>query len=122
MFKKMLVSAALGAPFLILSIAQEPAVKRTPLQTVDFLPAFTTVTVAAEVAGACVAADANPGTEAAYVLESAILLEVRVKSPDAFKTASLRTPLLALGVVCCESEACDGLEFLWGAPASAGSA
>jgi len=98
MFKKMLIFAALVAPVLIvLAVAQQPPVKRMPLQPVDFLPGFTKVTVPTEVAADdCVAGNTNPGIETTYVLEGAILVEVRGRSPETFRAAvSFPTPPLA---------------------------
>jgi hypothetical protein len=123
MFKKMLIFAALIAPLLIvLAVAQQPPVKRMPLQPVDFLPGFTKVTVATEVAADdCVAGNTNPGIETTYVLEGAILVEVRGRSPETLRAAVFfQTPPLTVGVACCKREARDSPEFPWDAPASAG--
>ena len=116
MFKKMLIFAALVAPVLVvLAVAQQPPIKRIPLQTVDFLPGFTTVTLAAEVAADdCVAGNTNPGIETSYVLEGAILVEVRGRSPETFRAAvAFQTRPLIVGVACCKREARDSSEFPW---------
>ena len=102
MFKKMLIFAALVAPVLVvLAVAQQPPIKRIPLQTVDFLPGFTTVTLAAEVAADdCVAGNTNPGIETTYVLEGAILVEVRGRSPETLKAVvSFQIPPLGGGLL-----------------------
>ena len=125
MFKKMLIFAALVAPVLIvLAVAQQPPVKRMPLQPVDFLPGFTKVTVPTEVAADdCVAGNTNPGIETTNVPESAVLVEVRGNSDGTFKASvSLQIPLPTTGVACCKNKARDNSEFPWRAAAPAGGA
>ena len=77
------VVAAVVAPVVIVSaIAQQPAIKRTPLQTVDFPPGFNTVSAIAEVApGNCAGRHTHPGIESSYVMEGEMLLKVEGK-PD----------------------------------------
>ncbi len=51
MLKKSLIIAAAVAPIVIVSaVAQQSAIKRTPLQTVDFPPGFNVVSAIAEIA------------------------------------------------------------------------
>ena len=120
MFKKILVFAVLAAPVVVWAVAQQPSIKHTPLQTVDFRPGSTTL--AAEVAaGDCVAGNTNASIGTTYVLEGAILVEVRGKSHETLKaTASFQFPSLATGVACCQREARDSSKLSWHAPASAG--
>lgn len=78
MSKPLLVIAALAAGFSVLSAAaQQPAIKRTPLQTNDFPQGYTTTTAIAEVApGNCAGRHTHPGLETSYVIDGAVLLKV----------------------------------------------
>jgi quercetin dioxygenase-like cupin family protein len=81
--KKALVIAAVVVPIVMVSaIAQQSAIKRTPLQTVDFPPGFNTVSAIAEVApGNCAGRHTHPGIESSYVMEGEMVLKVAGK-PD----------------------------------------
>lgn len=87
MFKKSLVIMAVVAPVVVASaLAQQPAIKRTPLQTVDFPPGFNVVSAIAEVApGNCAGRHTHPGVESTYVLEGAVLVKVEGKPDQTFK-------------------------------------
>jgi quercetin dioxygenase-like cupin family protein len=76
--KKSLIAAAVVAPVIaVTAFAQQSAIKRTPLQTVDFPAGFNVVTAIAEVAsGNCAGRHTHPGVESTYVMEGAILLKV----------------------------------------------
>jgi quercetin dioxygenase-like cupin family protein len=78
MFKKTLVIAACAAPFLVATVfAQQPSIKRTPLQTVDFPAGFQTVTAIAEIpAGGCAGRHTHPGVETSYVMEGDIVVKI----------------------------------------------
>jgi len=86
-FKKSFVIAAVVAPVVVASaLAQQPTIKRTPLQTVDFPPGFNVVSVIAEVTpGNCAGRHTHPGAESTYVLDGAILLKVEGKPDQTFK-------------------------------------
>jgi len=81
--KKSLIIAAVVAPAVVASaVAQQSAIKRTPLQTVDFPPGFNVVSAIAEITpGNCAGRHTPPGVESSYVLEGAILLKIEGK-PD----------------------------------------
>jgi quercetin dioxygenase-like cupin family protein len=85
--KKSLVIAAVVAPVVVVSaIAQQAAIKRTPLQTVEFPPGFTTVTGIAEVpAGSCAGRHTHPGIEASYVMEGPLVVKIEGKSDQTLK-------------------------------------
>jgi mannose-6-phosphate isomerase-like protein (cupin superfamily) len=86
MSKKTLVIAALAASLAVASaIAQQPPIKRTPLQTTDFPPGFTTVTAIAEVSGPCAGRHTHPGIETSYVMDGEVLLKVAGKPDEVFK-------------------------------------
>ena len=83
MLKKLLVIAAAVAPVVVVSaVAQQSAIKRTPLQTVDFPPGYNVVSAIAEVApGNCAGRHTHPGAESSYVIEGALVLKV-AGNPD----------------------------------------
>ena len=93
MFKKVLVIAAIVAPAVVVSaLAQQAAIKRTPLQTVDFPPGFTTVSGIAEIAaGNCAGRHTHPGIESSYLMEGEAILKVAgqpdrmLKAGDSFQ-------------------------------------
>jgi quercetin dioxygenase-like cupin family protein len=86
-FKKVLVIAAVAAPVVIASaIAQQSAIKRTPLQTVDFPPGFNTVTAVVEITpGVCAGRHTHPGIETSYVMEGQATLKVEGKPDQVMK-------------------------------------
>jgi quercetin dioxygenase-like cupin family protein len=66
-------------------------VKRTPLQTVEFPPGFTTVTAIFEIApGTCAGRHTHPGLETSYLLEGEAVIKVagqpdqKVKAGESF--------------------------------------
>ena len=64
------------------AIAQQSAIKRTPLQKLDFPPGFNTVTAIAEVpAGGAAGRHTHPGAETGYVLEGELELIIDGKPP-----------------------------------------
>jgi quercetin dioxygenase-like cupin family protein len=77
--KKSLIIAAAAATVIAASaVAQQAAIKRTPLQTVDFPAGYNVVSAIAEVApGNCAGRHTHPGVESTYVMEGAILLKVQ---------------------------------------------
>jgi quercetin dioxygenase-like cupin family protein len=87
MLKKSLIAAAIVAPVIAVSaLAQQSAIKRTPLQTVDFPAGYNVVSAIAEIApGNCAGRHTHPGAESTYVMEGAILLKVEGKPDQTFK-------------------------------------
>ena len=87
MFKKSLIIAAVVAPVVVVSaVAQQSAIKRTPLQTVDFPPGFNVVSAIAEIApGNCAGRHTHPGVESSYVLEGALVVKVAGQPDQTFK-------------------------------------
>jgi quercetin dioxygenase-like cupin family protein len=76
--KKLLIASAAAAMVIAVSaVAQQPAIKRTPLQTVDFPSGYNVVSAIAEVApGNCAGRHTHPGVESTYVMEGAVLLKI----------------------------------------------
>jgi quercetin dioxygenase-like cupin family protein len=85
--KKSLIIAAAVAPIVVVSaMAQQPTIKRTPLQTVDYPPGFNVVSAIAEVApGNCAGRHSHPGVESTYVMEGAVVLKVEGKPDQTYK-------------------------------------
>lgn len=87
MLKRTLVIGAMLVPaVMVAASAQQPTIKRTPLQTVDFPPGFNTISAIAEVApGSCSGRHTHPGFESSYVMEGVILLKVEGKPDQTYK-------------------------------------
>jgi quercetin dioxygenase-like cupin family protein len=92
---KAFIAAAVVAPAIAVSaVAQQSAIKRTPLQTVDFPAGYNVVSAIAEVApGNCSGRHTHPGVESTYVMEGAILLKVQGQPDKVYKAGeSLQIP------------------------------
>ncbi len=101
--KKSLIIAAAVAPLVIVSaIAQQSAIKRTPLQTVDFPPGYNVVTGIAEIApGNCAGRHTHPGVESSYVMEGAMVLKIEGKPDQTLKAGeSFQIPPNAVHDAC----------------------
>ncbi|MBX9647620.1 MAG: cupin domain-containing protein, partial [Xanthobacteraceae bacterium] len=69
MIKKVLLGLTI-ATIAGVAVAQQPGIKRTPLQKLDFPAGYNTVTAIAEVpAGGAAGRHTHPGMETGYVLE-----------------------------------------------------
>jgi quercetin dioxygenase-like cupin family protein len=91
-FKKALVTATIAVPFIaVMAVAQQPAIKRTPLQTVDFPAGYNVVSFIAEIPEGCVGRHTHPGVESTYVMEGEAILKVAgqpdrtLKAGDSFQ-------------------------------------
>jgi quercetin dioxygenase-like cupin family protein len=100
--KKSLIIAAIVAPVVVSAIAQQPAIKRTPLQTVDFPAGYNVVTAIAEVpAGSCAGRHTHPGVESSYVMEGPVVVKIEGKPDQTFKTGdSFQIPVNAVHDAC----------------------
>jgi quercetin dioxygenase-like cupin family protein len=101
--KKSLIIAAAVAPLVIVSaIAQQSAIKRTQLQTVDFPPGFNVVSAIAEIApGNCAGRHTHPGVESSYVMEGALVLKIEGKPDQTLKAGeSFQIPPNAVHDAC----------------------
>ena len=68
------------------AIAQQAAIKRTPLQKIDFPAGYSTVTAIAEVpAGGAAGRHTHPGVEAGYILEGEVEFLVEGQPPKRLK-------------------------------------
>jgi quercetin dioxygenase-like cupin family protein len=101
--KKSLVIAAVAVPVIVVSgIAQQAAIKRTPLQTVDFPAGYNVVTAIAEVpAGSCAGRHTHPGVESSYVMEGPMVVKIEGKPDQTFKAGdSFQIPVGAVHDAC----------------------
>src|SRR5262245_21947566 len=93
MNKKIILGLSIAAFTLAgAAIAQQAAIKRTPLQKLDFPAGYNTVTGIAEIpAGGAAGRHTHPGVEAGYVLEGEVefLVEgqrpIRLKAGDSYQ-------------------------------------
>jgi quercetin dioxygenase-like cupin family protein len=82
--------------------AQQPPVKRTIVQSVDFPPGLTTVTYVAEITpGSCSGRHTHPSIETSYVIEGTMLVKVAGKPDQMLKAGdSSQTPAGTVHDVC----------------------
>lgn len=87
MLKRVLIVTAIMAPVAVVTAAaQQPTIKRTPLQSVDFPPGYNAVSAIAEIAaGNCAGRHTHPGFESTYVMEGAVLLKLEGKPDQTLK-------------------------------------
>jgi quercetin dioxygenase-like cupin family protein len=77
------LAASLAAPP---AFAQQSAITRTPLQTVDFPAGYSTISAVVAIApGGCAGRHNHPGIESTYVMEGALTLKVDGKPEQVFK-------------------------------------
>jgi quercetin dioxygenase-like cupin family protein len=88
MVKKLLVISAIVP---IVGASAFAQIKRTPIQTVDFPPSYTTISAIFEIApGNCAGRHTHPGVETSYLLEGEVVLRVagqpdqKIKAGDSF--------------------------------------
>src|SRR5215471_7551279 len=68
------------------AIAQQPAIKRTVLRSIDYPPGYTTVTAIVEIApGTCSGRHTHPGIDSGYVLQGDFVLKIDGKLEQTFK-------------------------------------
>jgi len=85
MIKKILLGLTVVA-FAGVAIAQQPGIKRTPLQKLDFPAGYHTVTAIAEIpAGGAAGRHTHPDMETGYVLEGELELVIDGKPPMKIK-------------------------------------
>jgi quercetin dioxygenase-like cupin family protein len=77
--RKVLITAAAGAAAVIAVssvVAQQPGIKRTPLQTVDFPAGYNVVSAIVEIPpGTCAGRHTHPGVESTYVMEGSAVIK-----------------------------------------------
>lgn len=88
MVKKTLIAAAVILPVIAVQALaqQQSAIKRTPVQTVDFPAGYNVVSAIAEVApGNCAGRHTHPGVESSYVLEGALIVKIEGQADQVYK-------------------------------------
>jgi quercetin dioxygenase-like cupin family protein len=92
---KVLAIACVTVPaFVVSAIAQQPAIKRTVLRSIDYPAGYTTVTAIVEVApGACSGRHTHPGIDSGYVMLGDFVLKIdgkpeqTLKAGDSYETS-----------------------------------
>ena len=90
---KVLAIACVTVPAIVASaiaqqpaIAQQLAIKRTVLRSIDYPAGYTTVTVMVEVApGACSGRHTHPGIDSGYVMQGDFVLKIDGKPEQTLK-------------------------------------
>ena len=84
---KILTIACVTVPAIVVSaIAQQPAIKRTVLRSIDYPAGYTTVTAIVEIApGTCAGRHTHPGVDSGYVIQGDFVLKVDAKPEQTFK-------------------------------------
>ena len=87
---KVLAIACVAMPAIVVSaFAQQPAIKRTVLRSIDFPAGYTTVTAIVELApGACTGRHTHPGIDSGYVLQGDFELKVDGKPDQTLKAGN----------------------------------
>jgi quercetin dioxygenase-like cupin family protein len=96
MIRILAVACVAVTAFVASAIAQQPAIKRTVLRSIDYPAGYTTVTVYIEVApGACSGRHTHPGVDSGYVIQGDFVLKVdgkpeqNLKAGDSFETSPM---------------------------------
>jgi quercetin dioxygenase-like cupin family protein len=84
---KILTIACVTVPAIVVSaIAQQPAIKRTVLRSIDYPAGYTTVTAFIEIApGACAGRHTHPGIDSGYVIQGDFVLKIEGKPEQTLK-------------------------------------
>jgi len=84
---KILAIACVIVPAIgVSAIAQQPAIKRTALRSIDYPPGYTTVTAIVEIApGTCAGRHTHPGIDSGYVIQGDFVLKIDGKPEQTIK-------------------------------------
>ncbi len=84
---KVLAIACVTVPAIMVSaVAQQAAIKRTVIRTIDFPAGYTTVTAIVELGpGSCSGRHTHPGIDTGYVMQGDLVLKVDGKPEQTFK-------------------------------------
>jgi len=84
---KILAIACVIVPAIgVSAIAQQPAIKRTALRSIDYPPGYTTVTAIVELApGTCAGRHTHPGIDSGYVIQGDFVLKIDGKPEQTIK-------------------------------------
>ena len=84
---RVLAIACVTLPVMVVSaIAQQPAIKRTVLRSIDYPAGYTTVTAIVEIApGTCAGRHTHPGIDSGYVIQGDFVLKIDGKPEQTLK-------------------------------------
>ena len=84
---KVFAIACVTVPAIAVSaVAQQAAIKRTVIRTIDFPAGYTTVTAIVELApGSCSGRHTHPGIDTGYVMQGDLVLKMDGKPEQTFK-------------------------------------
>ena len=86
MMKVLAVACATVPAIVVSASAQQPAIKRTVLRSIDYPAGYTTVTAIVEVApGACSGRHTHPGVDSGYVMQGDFVLKIDGKPEQTLK-------------------------------------
>ena len=84
--KVLAIACVTVSAIVVSAIAQQPAIKRTVLRSIDYPTGYTTVTVIVEIApGTCAGRHTHPGIDNGYVMEGDFVLKIDGKPEQTFK-------------------------------------
>jgi quercetin dioxygenase-like cupin family protein len=86
MMKVLAIACVTMSAIVVSATAQQPAIKRTVLRSIDYPAGYTTVTAFIEVApGACSGRHTHPGIDSGYVIQGDLVLKIDGKPEQTFK-------------------------------------
>jgi quercetin dioxygenase-like cupin family protein len=98
MMKVLAIACATASAIVVSASAQQPAIRRTVLRSIDYPAGYTTVTALVEVApGTCSGRHTHPGIDSGYVMQGDFVLKIdgkpeqTLKAGDSYET-SPQTP------------------------------
>ena len=84
--KVLAIACVTVSAIVVSAIAQQPAIKRTVLRSIDYPAGYTTVTAFIEVApGACSGRHTHPGIDSGYVIQGDFVLKIDGKPEQTLK-------------------------------------
>ena len=86
MMKVLAIACVTMSAIVVSATAQQSAIKRTVLRSIDYPAGYTTVTAFIEVApGACSGRHTHPGIDSGYVIQGDLVLKIDGKPEQTFK-------------------------------------
>ena len=86
MMKIFAIACVIVPAITVSAVAQQAAIKRTVLRTIDFPAGYTTVTAMVELApGSCSGRHTHPGIDTGYVMQGDLVLKMDGKPEQTFK-------------------------------------
>ena len=86
MIKVFAIACVIVPALTVSAVAQQAAIKRTVIRTIDFPAGYTTVTAIVELApGSCSGRHTHPGIDTGYVMQGELVLKIEGKPEQTFK-------------------------------------